>query len=173
MKAKGKKFTALVIIISLVTLSGDLFAKKKGADVTIQKTDDQQIHGELIAVKESSLLVMESVTLDDSTVNIRNIKSIAILGKSQFWKGAGFGFLIGSLGAMLATAFINAQWMKETPGGVATYGAIGGTIGGVVGGLVSKGTGVDETIEIEGKSDSEIIEILERLRSKARVPEIE
>lgn len=173
MNAKGKTFTALVIIISLMALSGDLYARKIGADLTMQKTDGQHIQGELIAVKESSLLLMESVTLNDLAINIRDIKVITIHRKSKFWRGAGLGFLMGSLGAMLATAFIRADWMMDTPGGVATYGAIGGAAGAIAGGLIGKAAGVDITIEIEGKSDSEIEEILETLRSQARVPVIE
>ena len=117
MNTKGKTFTALVIIISLMALSGDLFARKEGADLTIQRTDGQQIRGELIAVKESSLLVMESVTLNDLTIDIRDIKVMTIHRKSKFWRGAGLGFLMGSMGAMLATAFIRAQWMMDTPEG--------------------------------------------------------
>ena len=173
MNAKGKKFTALVIIISLAALSGDLYARKQGADLTIQRTDGQPIRGELIAVKKSSLLVMESMTLNDLTIDIRDIKSITIHRKSNFWRGAGLGFLMGSLGAMLVTAFIRADWMMDTPGGVVTYGAIGGAAGAVAGGLIGKGSGADITIKIEGKSDSEIEDILETLRSRARVPVIE
>ncbi|NIM91467.1 MAG: hypothetical protein GTO17_11025 [Candidatus Aminicenantes bacterium] len=172
MNAKGKTFTALVIIISVVALSGGLYAKKKGADLTLQRTDGQILRGELIAVKESSILVMEAVTLNDLTIDIKDVKLITIHRESKFWRGAGFGFLMGSMGAMLATAFIRADWMMDTPGGVVTYGAIGGAVGAIAGGLIGKGTGVDITIEIEGKSDAEIEEILETLRSKARVPVI-
>ncbi len=173
MNAKGKTFTTLVIIISLVALSGDLYARKEGASLTIQRTDGQPIRGELIAVKESSLLVMDSVTLNDLTIDIKDIKVITIHRESKFWRGVGFGFLMGSMGAMLATAFIRADWMMDTPGGVVTYGAIGGAAGAIAGGLIGKGAGVDITIEIEGKSDSEIEEILETLRSQARIPVIE
>ncbi len=173
MNAKGNTFITLAIIISLAALSGDLYARKKGADLSIQKTDGQHLQGELIAVKESSLLVMESGTLNDLAIDIRDIKFITIQRKSKFWRGAGFGFLMGSLGAMLATGFIHADWMMDTPGGVVTYGAIGGAVGAITGGLLVKGAGVDLTIEIEGKSDSEIEEILGTLRSQARVPVIE
>lgn len=173
MKAKGKKYTALAIIILLVALSGNLFAKKKGAELIIQKTDGQQIQGELIAVKENSLLVMESLSLNDLTIKIDDVKIVTILGKSRFWRGAGFGFLMGSLGAMMVTGFLFAEKMGDMAGGSVSYGAIGGAVGAVVGGLVGKKPRMPEIIEVEGKSDSEIKEILEILRSRARVPEIE
>ena len=44
-----------------MTLSGNLIAKeRRGAELIVQKKDGQQIRGELIAVKQNSLLLLVS-----------------------------------------------------------------------------------------------------------------
>jgi hypothetical protein len=44
-----RKFTALILVFSVLLLSGNLFAKeRKGADLYIQKKDGQYERGELI-----------------------------------------------------------------------------------------------------------------------------
>ncbi len=46
---------------------------------------------------------------------------------------------------------------------------IGGCIGALIGGIVGAGYGIDKTIQIEGMTDLEIEESLEKLRKKARI----
>ncbi len=46
-----------------------------------------------------------------------------------------------------------------------------GSIGAIIGGLIGVALSIDKTIQIEGRSDLEILEILEKLRKKARVPD--
>ena len=50
----------------------------------------------------------------------------------------------------------------------------GGVIGGLgcalIGGIIGASSGIDKTIQIEGKSASHIKGILENLRKKARIP---
>lgn len=82
----------------------------------------------------------------------------------------------GAIGGFLTCTAINHYesigWgAKEKPisGTIVTVGAIGAGIGALLGGLIGAFAGTDETIRIEGKSDSGIQEILEKLRKKARV----
>jgi len=63
MHAKSEKFMVFLIIFSLLVLSGNLYAKKQGAELLIQKKDGQQIKGELIAVKKNSILLMGRVII--------------------------------------------------------------------------------------------------------------
>jgi hypothetical protein len=49
------------------------------------------------------------------------------------------------------------------------YAGLGGGVGILLGGIVGAFAGADKTIQIEGMSDSEIQEILKKLRKKARI----
>jgi len=168
------KFIALFIVFSLLALWGNLFAKeRKGADLIIQKKDSQQVGGELIAVKKGSLLLKDTDSGADVSVDIGDIISIKIVRNSKLWKGAGWGFLIGGgIGAIYGA--INAGTDKmDLPTGHAMLLAGGafGVIGALIGGGIGTVAGTDKTIQFEGKSDSDIKEMLEELRKKARVPD--
>ena len=170
-----RKAISLVLVFSILLLSGNLFAKeRKGADLIIQKTDGTGVRGELIAVKQSSLLLMERETGADVTVDIEGIKIMRIVKKST-WKRVKKGFLMwGGIGTLVSTAAGAAAWGIEISSLndvmfflklFVTWGGIGALIG-LVSGAVA---GTDKTIIFKGKSESEIQEILEKLRKKARV----
>ena len=81
MKAKGNKFVPLFLIFSFLILSGNLYAKERsGAGLVIQKKDGKQEAGELIAVKQNSLLLLDHKGVDLS-VNIGEIRVIEIVKK--------------------------------------------------------------------------------------------
>ena len=64
---KGKKFLVLFLLFSLLDLSGELYAKRWGAELEIWGKGAKFIKGELIAVKKNTLLLIESgidVTID-------------------------------------------------------------------------------------------------------------
>ena len=65
--------------------------RKLGAELWIQKNDDKFIHGELIAVKQASLLLLESKSSEDVSIDIKEIKVITFVKKPTFWKGAVLG----------------------------------------------------------------------------------
>ena len=90
-----RKTFAVFLVFSVLMLSGSLFAKeKKGASVEIQKKDGQLVQGELISVKENSLLILDSDSGADVTVFIRDISEIRVVKKSKVLLGGGVGFLI-------------------------------------------------------------------------------
>jgi len=157
-----KKFTALFLVFSLLSLSGNLYAKKKGAELIIQKKDGGQLKGELIAVKPNSLLLLDTEGKDVS-VGIADIKIIRIVKKSEVLLRALLGIPVGFLiGAMVGR-------MSDEEFGGLTGAGIGIPIGvlyGVISGAVA---GIDKTIRIEGMSDLEIEEALDKLRKKARI----
>ena len=69
-----KRFIALFLVFSVLALSVPLAAKeRKGADLIIQRTDGTQVRGELIAVKASSLLLLDRDTGSDVSVDIGDI----------------------------------------------------------------------------------------------------
>ncbi|UCC38761.1 MAG: hypothetical protein JSV96_13185 [Candidatus Aminicenantes bacterium] len=171
-----KKSIALFLVFSILAISANLYAKeRRGADLVITKKDSQQLRGELIAVKENSLLLRDSESGADVSVDIRDVKVIKIVGKSKILKGIGYGLLIGGGGGALIGGTICNQIVGECKFSDAAifFGLIGGAAGLLVGAIWGESRGKDKTIQIEGKSDSEIKEALERLRRKARVPDFQ
>ena len=166
----SKKFISLVLIFSLMMLSVNLYAKeRRGAILLITKTDGQQRRGELITVKEDSLLLLDSESGAAVSVDIDDIKVIKIMKVSEVWKGFRIGGFIGSVaGALLFIA--SEKWkVVSLPIAMFTSPAIlGGTVGALIGGTVGVAV-ADKTILLEGMSDSEIKEALDKLRKKARI----
>ncbi len=153
-----KKFISLFLVFSILALSMPLIAKeRKGADLIIQETDGTQVRGELIAVKQTSLLLLERDFGADVTVDVGDIRIIRIVKK-----GALYGLLVGVGSGVLAG--ISSEINEEDPFLVAflVYGIL-------IGIPVALIVGKDKTIQIEGMTDSEIKEILEKLRKKARI----
>jgi uncharacterized membrane protein YeaQ/YmgE (transglycosylase-associated protein family) len=183
MNPKEQKLISPILIISLLILPMTLTAnERRGTDVKIYKIKTQvkpemeetpwervgpDIKGELIAVKQNSLLLKDSRTGADVSVDIADIKMIKIVKKSKFLLGS----LIGGVGAGLATQLAMSEEYRMDEGTLATlvYGFIGALLGGMIGAYM----GTDKTIQIAGKSDSEIKEVLEGLRKKARVPDFQ
>jgi len=171
-----KKFTALLLILSLVVLSGNLYAKeRRGAKLIITKKDGEQIRGELITVKPNSLLLLDSGTGADESVDIKDIVVITIAKKSKALAGATFGsFAGGGIGAVVVpligkpapVIFSSMAAEKKTILSGLFFGFI---IGAVCGGLIGANEGTDKTILLEGMPDSEIRDALDKLRKKARI----
>ncbi len=161
------KMMAILAIFSLLTSLGNLMAiERHGAELAIHKLDRQRFEGELIAVRQNSLLLLCSDGTDVS-VDIKDANVIIIAKKSKALWGAIGGFLIGS-----AVGGYVASRQEDSIGrafsalfGIPVYGILGSIVGLGIGATF----GTDEAIKIEGKSDTEIKEILEKLRRQARV----
>lgn len=186
MDPTGKKFISLFLVFSLFALSIDLYAKKRGMKLIIIKTDGIYIPGELITVKEESLLLLDSETGADVSINIWNVRAIEIKGKSKAGKGIGkgshYGLLIGGgLGVLAGAGFVgglgsmgaDVSSVGETLLTIVIVGAIGGAVGAIIGGSIGGIIGAfskeSEVIRIEGMAEWEIQETLDYLRKKARV----
>ena len=175
-----KRFISLFLVFSVLTLSMPLTAKeRKGADLIIQKTDGMQLMGELIAVKENSLVLLDRESGADVIVSIRDIGVIKIAKKSKALVGAGIGLLLGggagAIGGLLVGRLIESPkyvaWEEAKPihEYVISAAAIGACIGAAIGAFSGSEAGKEKTIQFAGKSDSEIQEILEELRKKTRI----
>jgi len=180
MMAKGKKFIALFLVFSLMSISCAFLTRqrqkrletskqqKQGDVVKIQKKDGKQVKGELIAIKQNSLLLLDAEGKDTS-IEITDIRVIWIK-KSKIGKGAGYGALWGALPAAAILGFLGLTlpggfelpvWIAAV-GGAAALGAFFGAAYGTV-------TSTDETILLEGMTDSETQKTLDKLRKKARI----
>ena len=171
MSEKRKKIVSLLLVFSLVVFSGNLTAQqswvgaqeKKGAKLKVEKNNGQQVTGELIAVKEGSLLLLDSETISDLSVDIKDIKAITIVKKSLGFQFMVYGALAGVLyGSSQKKTFLyedRSQPYFEVGAALAGTGLVIGTV-----------LGINRKIQIQGKSDADIQETLEKLNKKARVP---
>ncbi len=167
MNPTSKKFISLFLVFSLMMLSVHLYAKeRRGAKLIITKLDGQLIKGELIVVKPNSLLLLDTEGKDVS-VGIEDIKVI-IVKKSQVVEGAFAGLVGGALNIALFGLIFKAN-VGETLSVIVRRGwpwlAVGAIIGAILGALIKK----SKKIKIEGMTDSEIQETLDKLRKKARI----
>jgi hypothetical protein len=172
-----QQFIIAVVVFSLFC-PGNLWAKSKGAQLQIVKLDGDVIEGELLQVKENSLLLMTSGSGTGVEIDINEINKIRIKRKSKFGKGVLKGFLIGGgLGATLAlTNRSNSKGEREDHysinldgSNIEILGALSlaalGSICGGMGGLLS---GNYKSLQVNGKSPDEIKKIMKKLHQKAR-----
>jgi len=185
MNPTSKKFISLFLAFSLMMLSANLYAKeRRGATLIIQRKIDQikntrlkdtpwetsvmtGIRGELIAVKPNSLLLLDAEGKDVS-IDIADIKVIRIVKKSKLLTGIWVGIAIGGgTGVLLAGS--GYRMSLDAPERRKILGAFGAAAGLLIGGITGELLGKDKTIQIEGMTDLEIEESLEKLRKKARI----
>jgi hypothetical protein len=180
-----KNIMAIVIVLSLIGVyQGDLLAKETyGAKILVHKRDGQRVEGELIAVKQKSLLLLASNLNLDVNVEIDKIDRIEIFRKDKggvigvsVVGGALLGGIIGSSGRRskspettnLFEVAYSAVAQEAEKAGRTTLGIAGGLL---VGALVGASLSSNQIFMIEGSSDAEIDLILKKLRKKARVPD--
>jgi hypothetical protein len=171
-----QQFFIAVVVFSLIC-PGNLWAKRKGVQLQIAKLDGDVIEGELLRVKENSLLVMTYVS--GATIDINDIDEIQI--KKRKTKsgtgaliGAGAGFLVGGV---LGVKFVDVATDDNTTFEASVQaGIIGGVIcavpvailGALIGGSIRGNYTTAETIDVKRIDPSQKKYILEKLKKKAR-----
>ena len=179
MKSK-KSALAVLVAFSFFIFSRDLAAgERRGAEIVIQKQSGSKIAGELIAVKPNSLLLLDSLSGVDLSVDIGDIVLVKIIKKSRAGKGALFGLLAGT-GTGVISALAIRRGQEEDPWGrfwsdmfrvsAIVFFIVAGTLVGLAVGAVM---GIDQTIKFEGKSPQEIKGALAKLRTQARIPDFQ
>jgi hypothetical protein len=175
------KVLVLAVVFTLLTCSGLLVAnERRGADLVITKTDGQEIKGELIAVKPSSLLLLDSQTGGDVSAEIGEIEAIKIVKKSKALVigacGLGLGVVMGILAGESGQSEEMDSWgaffnpMIFNPVFIATGLGI---VLGISGALIGASVGKDKTIQLQGNSPEEIRTIMDKLRAQARVTDFQ
>ena len=180
---KGKTILLILFCFSLILASPETLCKERqGAQLKIFKTDGEYITGELIAVKKSTLLLMDSISSADVSVSFEEIESIKVARKPRILLGAGLGLTIGA-GVGILTGFLFGSDEPEGNGEPGEYktrsasqkaltiGTLFGLIGAIGGGITGAYAGGEEVIQIEGKPQQEIEINLDKLRLKARYPD--
>ncbi len=164
----SKKIIVLVLVCILAFPLGLIAQEKKGANLVIEKLDGEQIRGELITVRESSLLLLSESGVDVS-VDITAVEAITIEKESKALLGAGLAFVIGTTCfAFTSVASVEGEYSFFE---VLPAAMIINIPSAIIGAIIGKSIGRDKTFQIEGKTDSEIQESLEYLRKKARIPD--
>jgi hypothetical protein len=161
-----KKFLALFLVCSFLILQGNVYAEKKGAELIVQKREGTQFRGELIAIRENSLLLMERESGADISVDIEEIKTIIVVKKPK----PNYGFFGGLLVGGALGGYVGATMYGPGEGALAIMlGVLGAVAFASLGGLVFGTTSPDETIRFEGKTDAQIQAIWKELHKLARI----
>ena len=149
--------------------------KAKGAEILVQKKDGQRIKAELLAVKDGRFILMDASTFSDVTCAVNDIRSLQIVKKAKMLKGLGLGSLTGGATSTVI-GFLSGNdkpgFMSFTAGQKALVLGVGlAAIGGLIGGVSGALTGIDQSVDIEGRSSTEIESILRKLDKEARFPQ--
>ena len=140
----------------------------------MQKNDGNKVHGELIAVKKASLLLLDSVSGIDATVNVNEIEIVHILKGPKTGLGAISGFLVG--GVVGVTAVGKSSGCGQCPNSARRNiigGALVGGIGALIGALIGSSAGSNEIVILKGLPQEELKVELEKIRSKARIKDFQ
>ena len=156
------RLAAAILALLLLALPDSLFAReRRGAIIVIALKDGQTVAGELIAVKPDSLLLFGG---KDESVDLASITRIRIVRKSKALLGAGCGWLAGVL---VTVIYAKIMVPDDEAAGLSGLLFVPGGIG--TGLLLGAHAGKDKTIQLEGKSESEVTRALAYLRGKARI----
>jgi hypothetical protein len=174
-----KSFCLILFVFFLLFLGQHLvWAGRTGALLKVQRTDQQVVEGELIAVRETNLILVDS-TSKDVTIDINEVNLIVIDKKAHPWMGAALGMVVGGIvGVAIAPSkrvnevtdiftLPTEELMSKTG-----YGLGGMLAGGVLGGVIGAALGSDSQIVVAKMSPAERKRLLIKLRSKARIKNV-
>lgn len=161
----------LLSLLSLFIIFNSLDAgERRGAEVVVQKLDGDQIQGELIVVKKTSLLLLDSVSRFDVSVNLKEIGIVHVIKGPKTGLGAISGFLLGGVVGVAATGKSkNCGQCPDSTRRNIIGGALVGGIGALIGALIGSTSGSNEIIIFQGLPQDELDVKLEKMRSKARI----
>lgn len=147
--------------------------ERRGSDLVITLKDGQTVTGELIAVKQDSLLLLNSVGKDES-VDIAGIGSIRIVMKSRGGTGFLIGFFAGAIvggvaGYIVGSGSVEYNQAEEGQKVALAVGGLSAAAGGLIGLGIGAAAGKDKTIQLEGISEPDRAIALDGLRRKARI----
>jgi len=164
-----KKSVTVLLMVAFVGGSGAVWAKeRKGAQLVIELKDGERAAGELISVRNRSLLLLDAQG-KDGAYDVAQITKIRVVRKSKAKTGAIIGFLAGGLVFGVMGSAAAEQDNANRVSGFLILGGIGGAISGGIGLGLGAALGHDIIIDFSGRSDAEIEHSLKKLRRYARV----
>lgn len=160
-----KRVMASALALFLVALPEAAMAKeRRGAGLVVATKDGSSVGGELIAVRQDSLLLLTAAGKDES-VRTDDISSITIVKESKAGTGFLVGFLVGGAVGGAASARENSHYGE----GMAFWVLLSGFIGGGIGLAIGEIAGTDRTIRLESLDEPGKNKALDRLRGMARM----
>jgi len=162
--------TPLAVILALALLAPVLTAKeRRGAEVVIVKKDGNVVQGELLAVKGTDLLIMNTSTSAEVMESLANIQTIERVPKKSKWMT---GMIIGAIAGAVTGLVVTPEHpdptddMYLTKGSAAVVGAVGyGLVGAAIGGMIK-----DKAIKVERTDPDYLAGIAAKLKTWAREP---
>ena len=175
-KPTGRSFRLIVAALLFVFLGQALlWGARKGAILRVQRTDQSVAEGELVAVRETKLIFVDSSSRD-LTIDINDVNFLTIDKKAHPWIGAALGMILGGIVGFAVAPSEKVENIWEAPVAVTEeflgrtgYGLAGALAGGVLGGVIGGALGSDSQIIVARMSPDEREHLLSKLRSKARV----
>ena len=163
----SKKTISLILVFSILLVCfGDAFAKnKRGAEVTLQKKDGQEVKGELLVVEENILVLLESTSGEKVSVETADIRVILIEEEAKPLKWAAYGFFGVGVPVLINVAVYNKKFDRCA----VSCGSLWAGIGAVLGIIYGYIFGIKRKFTLEEKSKDQIQKILDKLRTKARL----
>ena len=173
---KGILREGLTVVLVLALLAPALGVKeRREAQVIVTKRDGTVVQGELLAVRDANVIIMDRSTSGGITVGLQEIQEVKVVRSSKVLKKMGKGFLFGGLiGAGLgflawdpdAEGFV---LQANTRAGNAMLGAIVvGVVGTMIGGIAGGFSGIDKKITIHSATPEDISRLVVQLRPLAR-----
>jgi hypothetical protein len=147
--------------------------RKFGRNLLVKMKDGRIIEGELLAVKDDLLIMMNASSLTGTEVQIGEVLYLKVNKKSKLLQGIGLGFLSGAAtGGIigLLSGDDEGGWFAMTAGQKALFGALGfGILGMPIGGIAGAITGIDESIDLTSMPPGQTNLLLNKLKSYSRV----
>ena len=165
---------AAALAVSMVLLgAGDALAQgKRGALAIVTLRDDSVAAGELIAVKSTSILLLDSSGKDVS-LDLAQVRTIRVSRRSKAGQGAVAGLFLGGLvgvvGGSIQAKATGACPGCEAPMMRAGYSLLGAGAGLVVGILGGARAGKDLVISFDQATELGLRASLLKLRRYARI----
>jgi hypothetical protein len=163
-------FITFAILLLIIPLNLSAKKQKKGANLIILKDDGQVIEGELLSVKDRSLLLMICGSNAEAIVDISNVQEISMKRKKNFWNG----FLKGGWIGLAGGTVLGLCCCSHEPEGLRYKGCVilggimMGVYGGLGGGIVNVTARKYKKVHIIGKTSDEIDRFLKQLKEMAR-----
>ena len=173
-----KRLCRLSLLLTLAMGASGLTAgEKQGAEVVVRMIDGQESRGELIAVREETLLLKEEKTGGDLSLKVDKISSVKIINRPQTLKWTLLGAVACGVAFPAAKYYLFATEeaytasdlvSKRATEGLGVAAVIGVAFGTVVGAGIGMSKGKDDVFPLAGDPVMSVI-YLQRLRYLARI----
>jgi hypothetical protein len=171
-KGKARAVAAVLIVATALAAVPAGAGQRKGARVMIAMRAGGPVEGELIAVKPSSLLIVDP-SGGDRSLALADIRSVTVIRRSKAGIGGTVGLVAGAVGGYFigyASAVASGACPDcEAPLSGYGIGFLGGLFGLAIGVAVGGASGRDVVVPLGGLSEAGQAAQLKKLRQYARV----